>query len=410
MSLQEKQSNRLTESQLIVNGLPFNKNYVVAGGPGSGKTLLALQRVERAKSSLLNELGREPRILFIVYNRPLQNLVKAVGSEYGLNQQDASTYHSWLWALYKEMFGSEPPQVAPYQHKWEAVERDLIKLNSEGKLFYDHVILDEAQDLPVALVEILLKISTSVCCFMDEQQRIDDSAGDTPRELTLTRETAIQLILAGDPYSQLTLTENHRNSQAIADFAAVFLPPGALAPRSTNSGGRKPEVMTYGDLDDFAKQVSLYAENNPDQSIAIFSPDIDIKGRIASAIEGCCPEGRKVREYIDSTVTRNFDVLDQKAIQLFTYRTHKGLEFDAVFLPELDSDYFNNETEVKKNQAMVGVTRASKRLFLGCRNYPNTSSFALRLIQGREGLVDISQLSNDDNHNEPLDFDDDIPF
>ena len=126
-------------------------------------------------------------------------------------------------------------------------------------------------------------------------------------------------------------------------------------------------------------------------------------------------EGIRISEYIPGR-TRDFDPEEPGCIKLFTYQTFKGLEFEAVFMPEVDCKYFENESPVKVNQSMVGITRAKERVFIGCRDPVDTGSFLLRRIHDRTDLLEIRKLEHELTRSprgpssRPKFVEDDIPF
>ena len=100
------------------------------------------------------------------------------------------------------------------------------------------------------------------------------------------------------------------------------------------------------------------------------------------------------------------DPEEKGAVKVFSYRTFKGLEFDALFMPDIDGAYFSRETKVRLNQAMVGITRAKERVFLGCKNIQDANSFFLRRLRADQTVFEIRELHDQD----VIDYDDDIPF
>ena len=399
--------DRLSRSQILINALPIDHNYVSSGGPGTGKTLLALLRAKKVLEGIAKKENRESRVLFIVYNRPLQNYLRNNIHKIGMMKYHATTYHSWLYGRIYNC-NVKDVQNGEYKYDWEKV---AINLKGDRNPNLDHVILDEAQDLPRSLVETLTEISSNFTIFIDDNQAISGESD------LLTFDDAKRII--GDPYKTFPLLENHRNSQAIVDFSQLFLKPGDIAPEALNKGGRKPVVEIYNNTEAYAKRIVAYSANNPDQNVAVVMSNPTNRDLFYNEIIN---SGGKADQYIDSRKTPDFDP-DSKVIKVFTYKTHKGLEFDAVFLPELDAEYFNNETEQIRNQFMVAVTRAKERLFIGTKNYQYSASFVLQKIKENEDLVDISSISQDASLSEIVNkrseppafdasesFDDDIPF
>ena len=74
--------------QLEVLEHPLDKSLFVAGPPGSGKTVLAVQRADMA-----SEWTEDESVLIVTYNRMLRRLL------YLLNEGavDTRTMHSFVW-------------------------------------------------------------------------------------------------------------------------------------------------------------------------------------------------------------------------------------------------------------------------------------------------------------------------
>jgi DNA helicase IV len=379
----------LSKTQIQINALPINQNYIAAGGPGTGKTLLALLRAQKVIEGIRKESNKPPNVLFIVYNRPVQNYLRNNIHKTGMSEDQATTYHSWLYhKIYNK--NVKDVQFGKFDYNLEKVAKDLHGI-LKPKL--DHVILDEAQDLPKLLVESLCEITSNFTIFIDDNQMISEEAN------LLTLNDARSIV--GDPYKSFVLLENHRNSQAIIDFAQLFLKPGDIAPRAINTGGRKPVLESYSNTEQYAKRITAYAANNPDQNIAVILPEPYERKLFFNLIS---KNGGNVDQYIDGKHTPDFDP-DSGKIKLFTYKTHKGLEFDSVFLPELDANYFSNETEARRNQFMVAVTRAKQRLFLGTLMNNRKDTFILKKIRENDGIVDSLTLSDSiDTSREQNDF------
>ena len=55
------------DEQIPIINLPTDKTYFVRGGPGTGKSILAIHRVAK-----LRDLEPETSVKLLVYNKPLQ--------------------------------------------------------------------------------------------------------------------------------------------------------------------------------------------------------------------------------------------------------------------------------------------------------------------------------------------------
>lgn len=66
----------------------------------------------------------------------------------------------------------------------------------------------------------------------------------------------------------------------------------------------------------------------------------------------------------------NFSENDNR-INLMTYHSAKGLDFDNVFIPFADNDlYISNDESMAKTLFMVAMTRARNNLYISYCDYP----------------------------------------
>jgi DNA helicase IV len=413
MSINVK-TNKFSRSQTVIKNAPVDTNYVVDGGPGSGKTLLALNRSEKINQLGQKTYNRRPDLLFIVYNKALRDFIIGQAKQIGLYEKNVKTYHAWLWGIYQAKLNTNYPQYGAFKPKWDEVKTDLLQWHNQDNFGYDHVILDEAQDLPFELIEIFNSISKNVTVFMDPQQKIDSDESFRPDR--------VANLICKDPRNHVFyLNENHRNSQAITDLAMKFCPDGSLPPISVNRDGKKPVLhMTNGN--NYASHIVKYFSEHPDEIIGVILPTKAKKDDYFGVFSNLTD---KAEVFISSSELRSrgktlkFD-MHHPGIKVLTVTLCKGLEFDSVFIPEIDNAHWFNEDQKKINQAMVAITRAKGSLFLQAsgshiETVKSRSFFQHMLSESSPELVEIRTLDITEEKLEavspgPDDFDDDIPF
>ena len=82
-----------------------------------------------------------------------------------------------------------------------------------------------------------------------------------------------------------------------------------------------------------------------------------------------------------------------------TNESVKGLEFDTVFIPELDSDYYQDKGEKKVNKMYVCCSRAKGDLIL-MHETDNNASFALKQIENNKELFSFIDVVQSDSGGE----------
>jgi hypothetical protein len=227
--VREEHCDRLTTDQFRVLDMARRiPRYEVAGGPGTGKTWLAIEQARRWA-----EEGQ--RVAFVCYSRglatwvsrrveswrkPLRRNVKVrtfhgLGVDWGVRIADGRGADYWEDELPADML-------------------DLARhLDDAGR--FDALVVDEAQDFLPSWWEPLLAAlrdpaAARIAVFTDEQQRIFDREGGADLGLV-----------------PLDLTENLRNTRQIG---AVFVPLAAPAPKLL--GGEGPPVRFVATTDETA--------------------------------------------------------------------------------------------------------------------------------------------------------------
>jgi DNA helicase IV len=307
----------LSPEQDEVYNLPLDGNYLVSGPPGSGKSNMALYR------ALALGIDERP-VTVIMYNRVLkQYTVKAAG-ELGLNV-DISTFHEWMWKVWKRFFGDYPPThvAGEWAIDWSrAVEIFLRKLPSRGALPY--LIVDEGQDLPVHFYTMASWLSKGVTVFADENQVIRDGNS------TLA-EIGKSIAAAG----QIHLSRSHRNTREIARIASLYRLDGRQDMVTVEEDtGVRPALVHVADLEEFAAFVERYTETHPSASIAIACKTANLQRRLWLSL-GRRRLKARAQMYISTDSKYRRLTFDETGVTIINYRSMKGLEFDTVLVPEL---------------------------------------------------------------------------
>lgn len=129
----------LTEEQFeILDGLSGNRQALITGGAGTGKTVLAAERVRR-----LADLGDDARVLFVCFNRPLGD---ALAAEFADRPNViAGNFHRLVRNTLAE---AQVPFPQPVTAEWWAHDAVEQFPDAAAKLGFevDAVVIDEGQD------------------------------------------------------------------------------------------------------------------------------------------------------------------------------------------------------------------------------------------------------------------------
>ena len=328
----------LTDQQRTVLNCSYGKNMVVSAAPGTGKTVIALYR-----ASDLVKGGK--KILMLVYNNPLKQYLSSAVTSLGISAE-VNTYFSWLWNLYNDRFDKKPPvyDENSWEYKWPEIKNDFKKIG----IIYDCIIIDEAQDFPIQLIECLAMISKTVSCFMDPNQTIFNS---------YTRVEDVNIALR--VRTNYTLYDNFRNPKEIFEYAKLFNPDNTVA--AVRSTGEKPYLIKCSKENELSKIVEIINMNYGLNYIGIFT-DRDNQKRIFDYLSEKV-ENIDVYMYVSKDKEYKHLNFDKTGIYVLSFNCMKGLEFDAVIIPNCDRIQSRRDTQIKKNIYYVAITRASEKFY-----------------------------------------------
>lgn len=335
----------LSKEQDLIKDLPPDGRYLVVGPPGTGKTVMGLYRAAMLKK-------RRRKAHLIMYSRLLTQYTQSAADEL-LLAGTVETFHSWFPAFYWRNYYMRPPTTEPYRYDFDAA---LILINSRPRPVEvdTDLIVDEGQDLPKQFYLLTTVIAENVVVFADENQRITDWC------------STIAEIKAFGMFKDIhKLTRNYRNTREIADLAAAFytgLPSGIPLPPLRH--GDAPVMRAHSNLMEFAERLRIYEQNNQDKAIGVFVPTSNVQRRLMTLLLDAGtvhPPQTYIGGQGRKAVKVRFDV---PGIIVTHYKSAKGLEFDTVFLPELQEIMDDLSLPEIRMKFYVLVSRARDELYL----------------------------------------------
>ena len=134
----------LSKEQEAARALPKEGQHLIVGGPGTGKSVLALIRTRRHHRD-----GDD--YLFLVYNHLLN---RASGQLFGEGLK-SETWIGWFSRMFRETTGKPVPLRSPRPGSafkpidWDGVDSIIQSLpGPNGDLERPHLVIDEGQDMP----------------------------------------------------------------------------------------------------------------------------------------------------------------------------------------------------------------------------------------------------------------------
>lgn len=340
--------SELTDSQRTIINLPLNKNHVVTGAPGTGKSVIAIYRA----SDMCNA-GFD--VLMLVYNRPLMSYISSAVESLDIDAE-VNTWQSWISSFYREEFGCGYPQIeGPYTYDWDEIKQDFSRVGVR----YDHVIIDEAQDVPIELIESLRIISKGVSCFMDENQTISSIYSNF--------QDVVEVLGVRTAYK---LYQNFRNTREIFDFAKLYGPAENID-IVRPSGHGKPEMSkcsNYGhsNATQLTSKMVKYIRKIRQAGYENIGVFVNAKSltRTYSELTECLDRASDPEVFMYKAMNRDFRTIDfdEDGVYVLSFNTMKGLEFDWVLIPRCECIKSNDNATLDRNTFYVATTRAKEQL------------------------------------------------
>ncbi|MFI8080615.1 hypothetical protein ACIF6L_07505 [Kitasatospora sp. NPDC086009] len=354
--------------QRAVVELPFRGRHVVTGPPGGGKTVMAVYR-----AWALATAGHEV-VLLTRYNLLHQYIAQLAPELTGTPR--VTTCARWLNALWREKFESKPPRAAEDERRFDWVEMQRsCMLRGVGVTV--HLVVDEGQNLPLGFYRLCRILGVDVTVFADEKQRIG------------TEETALVELCRtlGTPAAPLELRQNHRSSREIAMLASEFRVEDRTELPLPRRSGSLPVVMRIPSLEGLLTGIVQYFNAHQDRSIGIICRSVQTIRGIQSELASRGLE-KKTQAYVFDDHYRNSMDFSTHPIRIVSTMSMKGLEFDSVFVPDLDS-YTEDPTGVEARlRFLVLCTRAREDLHFahrGTHEPPITAAIPDSLLARHHG-------------------------
>jgi superfamily I DNA/RNA helicase len=334
----------LSKEQDQINDLPLDESYLVVGPPGTGKTVMALYRAK-----MLHNQGKAVSVL--MHSRLLSQYTRDAAKELGVDG-NVTTFHRWFFGFWMGEFRKCYPQVRKFEPDWTTILQQLnLKPPPPGSL--EHLLVDEAQDMAPGFYLIARRICCAMTAFADENQRI-----------TATNSTLDKIKAHAGLDKVHRLTRNYRNTKEIAALASKFFTglPSGIADAPTRSGN-VPVMSRHKDLGEWAQFLVRYEKAHNDLDIGVFVPDIRTRSAVARALEARTKVPIQVFKGGKGAKAEQLS-FGEPGIKLLCYASAKGLEFDTVFLPELQTCALDIGSPEFKMLFFVLISRARTELYL----------------------------------------------
>lgn len=365
----------LSEEQDAIYRLPLDRPSLVTGPPGSGKTVLALYRSQRLR-------GAEMEHRVITHSKVLRMYIEAAAKELDVDAF-VSTFHSFVHAWWKSREGGagRPPQVRPYEFDWDAILETLGDLPDAGDL--EHLIVDEAQDLPNKFFLIWRWIASAYTVFADENQRITEE--NSTIEQIMSR-------LGIDEDAMHALTRNYRNTKQIHDLAVAIDPKlGSEAAARPERSGSLPRMVRFDGEDAEADHIARLASVPSNRTVGVFVPRKKVSRRIIQQLSTrLANKGRPVQAYMSGVDEHSTLDWSLPGVYVLMYPSTKGLQFDHVCIPRLETADGAADEDLARMRFYVMATRARSGLTVSWNGREGSSPPAVASVFDRS-LMEVEE-------------------
>ena len=343
---------------------PLTGQHLIIGGPGTGKSVVALLRARR-----LAENNKNYRVL--VYNHLLdRSNCHLFGRKETLN---AKTWTSWFHQIYRHIVHGDVPTKPEdsYAINWTATEQQVHSLESIKNQSDKFLVIDEGQDMPPGFYQTLIQLGfENFYVAADQNQQIHPDKCSSRQ--------AIENSLAIDPGETLALKTNYRNTRPVALLARHFYPADPASPRPDLPDpiptAATPELWTYGTentaaLADIADKILQLSDRDPRRLIGIITPNNPVREKFLNALNNANPkldnDKPPIQTYAAGVAGQQDDLpnFGQGGIMIINAQSCKGLEFDTVILADIDQHRPKDDYTLKA-RFYVMVARAREQVIL----------------------------------------------
>lgn len=354
----------LNKDQDEALALPLEGQHLIVGGPGTGKSVVALLRARR--------LGQDDRTYrTLVYNHLLDHSNRHLfGSEEIFS---AETWDAWFRRIFRCFFDTVPTCKPEYAGGYRAIDWDSVEQLVQGEFANKnfsgkYLVIDEGQDMPPQFYRTLTHLGFEhFYVAADQNQQLHPDKCSTRQD--------IENILAIDRGDTLELKLNYRNTHPIALLAQHFYPADPASPKPdlphANSSAATPELWTYGQTDthtfaEIADRILQMSDRNPRKLIGIITPNNTVRTKFYDGLVRADPELDNGKPPVQTFVSGQKELpnFGQGGVMVINAQSCKGLEFDTAILADVDQHQPKYDLHALKARFYVMVARAREQVVL----------------------------------------------
>ena len=161
--------------------------------------------------------------------------------------------------------------------------------------------------------------------------------------------------------AQYPLTRNFRNTKQVRDASAIFC--RGAQPAIAFFNGPKPELIEFPsrDYEDLTDFICDFCEDHIGDTIGIIT-DYNSVSNLYDDLEPRLSDTMPVQMFKTMKKT-DFD-FEQSGVQIFSFGTMKGLEFDHVIIARIEAVHTSNDEDIDFNRLYVAMSRPRQQLIV----------------------------------------------
>ena len=351
----------LGKEQEEARALPTEGRHLIVGGPGTGKSVLALIRARR-------HFRERDDYLFLVFNHLLH---RASGQLFGSGLA-SRTWIRWFLDTFEEITGQPAPRLEPNSNEyreidWAGVDEIIQSLPHRDGWQPPFLVIDEGQDMPREFYSALVSLGFDRFFVVADQNQQITEANSSRRD--------IENCLVIDTDDVIELKQNYRNPYQVARLAREFHTGDPASPPPEIPGpapGAVPQLYYYeqDNLDAVARGILRLTDRDPRQLVGIIAPNNRARERYLEALRSVDVQLDNPRPAINTYhgKDRTEIAFDEGGLLVINAQACKGLEFDTVVLADIDEHYFRRrDPDVARRLFYVMIARARERVFMFMR-------------------------------------------
>lgn len=293
-------------------------------------------------------------------------------------------FNKWLGVSYS------PDTIGNWQYDWGLLKNKYIEREEAG-IDWGHLIIDEAQDFEPGLFQFLRLAakkmdSGGLTIMADENQRLENHNSSL---------SDIRKALKINPSHEFRLTKNFRNTREIAAVARHFyvgLETGV--PDLPDITGNKPVLYVCKNVQNQVDYILNYLRLRGALEVGVIVDNEKERLFFTKALSEMI-KGYVVQSYTSSEY-KNSDklIFDEKGIiTVLNKKSCKGIEFDVVFVPQIQNISVSDqdETTFKMNMYVICSRARTELIFMSSARPASNSSFFRIFPDHSTGLIEYRE-------------------